>query len=207
MQDRRLSRRATSRWIAATILTFVVTSTLGCGHINTSGRASSYLQIDLLEAASGATPTIFTTLLQSDVVTKGGVFEDVGQVSLRMALKDPGLAGVPNSPSSVNLITVTRYHVTYRRSDGRNTAGVDVPYAFDGAVTGTIDVIGGKLIFVLVRGQAKLEAPLAALRGGGGAAVISTIADVTFYGQDQNGNQVSVSGSISVNFADWADPV
>jgi hypothetical protein len=59
---------------------------------------------------------------------------------------------------------------------------------------------------VLVRAQAKLEAPLKALRNGGSAIVISTIADITFYGQDQNGNQVSVTGSISVNFADWGDP-
>jgi len=36
--------------------------------------------------------------------------------------------------------------------------------------------------------------------------VISTIAHVTFYGKDQNGNEVSVTGSISVNFADWGDP-
>jgi hypothetical protein len=36
--------------------------------------------------------------------------------------------------------------------------------------------------------------------------VISTIADVTFYGKDETGTDVSVTGSISVNFADWADP-
>jgi len=59
---------------------------------------------------------------------------------------------------------------------------------------------------VLVRAQAKLEAPLRALRGGGSAIVISTIAEITFYGSDQNGNKVSVTGSISVNFADWGDP-
>jgi len=41
---------------------------------------------------------------------------------------------------------------------------------------------------------------------GGGALIISTIAEVTFYGHDQVGNQVSVTGTISVNFADWADP-
>jgi hypothetical protein len=42
--------------------------------------------------------------------------------------------------------------------------------------------------------------------GQGGAFAISTIADVTFYGTDQTGNDVSVTGSISVNFADWGDP-
>jgi hypothetical protein len=81
-----------------------------------------------------------------------------------------------------------------------------VPYSFDGAATGTIGADGSVLTFVLVRAQAKLEAPLRALRGGGGAIVISTMAEVTFYGADQNGNTVSVTGTISVNFADWGDP-
>ena len=130
------------------------------------------------------------------------VYEDTGQVKLRMALKDVTISG----PTSANGITVTRYHVDFKRSDGRNTQGVDVPYAFDGAATGTIGADGGLIAFVLVRAQAKLEAPLKALRGGGGAIVISTIAEITFYGQDQNGNTVSVTGSISVNFADWGDP-
>ena len=54
--------------------------------------------------------------------------------------------------------------------------------------------------------QAKAEPPLKSLQGQGGANVISTIADVTFYGKDQTGNDVAVKGSISVNFADWGDP-
>ena len=57
-----------------------------------------------------------------------------------------------------------------------------MPYGFDGAATGTFGSDGGVLTFALVRAQAKLEAPLKALRGGGGAIVISTIAEVTFYG-------------------------
>jgi len=36
--------------------------------------------------------------------------------------------------------------------------------------------------------------------------VISTIAQITLYGRDQAGNDVSVTGTMSVNFADWADP-
>jgi hypothetical protein len=110
-------------------------------------------------------------------------------------------------PSDTNAITVNRYHVEFVRSDGRNTQGVDVPYAFDGAVTGTIAAGGTTTLpFTIVRAQSKLESPLMALRGNGGAMAISTIANVTFYGFDQAGNAVTVSGSISVNFADWADP-
>jgi hypothetical protein len=187
---------------------------VSCGHQNTTGRSPSYLVIDALRGASGAKPDTFGSSVESDVVTNvkvqvGGqevfqptIYEDMGQVTLRMALKDISLT----SPTSTNSITVTRYHVKFKRSDGRETQGVDVPYEFDGAATGTFDATGGALTFVLVRAQAKLEAPLKALRNGGSAIVISTIAEITFYGADQNGNQVSVTGSISVNFADWGDP-
>jgi hypothetical protein len=185
-----------------------------CGTVVRQGRGASYLIIDVLSAASGATPGEFGNVLQSDVITNvtvpgGGVaptfFEDNGQALFRLALKD---IGTPSGPTTNNEITITGYRVTFTRADGRNTPGVDVPYPFDGAATGTVKVGGVQttLQFVIVRAQAKLEAPLAALRGMGGAVIISTIAEVTFYGHDQVGNQVSVTGTISVNFADWADP-
>ena len=60
--------------------------------------------------------------------------------------------------------------------------------------------------FELVRHQAKEEAPLKALANGGGSINISTIAQITFYGRDQAGNDVSVTGSITVDFADFGDP-
>jgi len=208
----------TQRWHSTTVgvvaLALALAGAVSCGQQNTVGRSPSYLVIDALKGASGVKPDTFGGSVESDVVTivkvqVGGqqvfqptIYEDMGQVTLRMALKDVSVTG----PTSTNSITVTRYHVEFKRSDGRNTPGVDVPYGFDGAATGTFDASGGALNFVLVRAQAKLEAPLKALRDSGSAIVISTIADVTFYGQDQNGNQVSVTGSISVNFADWGDP-
>jgi hypothetical protein len=194
----------TGRAVAAVMALSALLFTAGCGDQVLQGRASSYLVVTTLQAASGAKPETFSTVLQSDVVTNGGIYEDMGQVSLQLAMKDPtALIG----PTDTNAITVNRYHVDFVRSDGRNTQGVDVPYAFDGAMTGTVGTTAGiSLTFVLVRAQAKLEAPLAALRGAGGALVISTIAQVTFYGHDQAGNAVSVTTNISVNFADWADP-
>jgi len=38
----------------------------------------------------------------------------------------------------------------------------------------------------------------------GGAQVISTVARITFFGHDQAGHEVSVSGNIDVTFANWA---
>jgi len=187
----------------AVALTAVLAAT-SCSDKVLQGKGSSYLVIDALEAASGASSGSFETLLQSDVLTKGGVLEDLGRVTLHIAMKDV-TATTGTEPTANNVITVNRYHVDFVRADGRSTQGVDVPYSFDGAVTGTIGPESTSLTFSLVPVQRKLEAPLLALRNQGGAIAILSIANVTFYGFDQTGNTVSVRGSITVNFADWAD--
>ena len=143
--------------------------------------------------------TLASDVLNFDEATgKSNIAPDRGQAVLTLTMKDP-LA----SPSDANAITITQYHVEYVRADGRNTQGVDVPYAFDSAVT--VTVTGSASVpFTLVRIQAKQEAPLQALAFGGGANAITTIARVTFYGHDQNGRDVSATGNIEVTFADWA---
>ena len=178
-----------------------------------SGTSSSYLIIDSLDAQAGANAagTGFGGSLESDVCTfdpqtqSCGIPEDLGRVSMTMALKDPGSQTVANVASELNFITVRRYHVQYIRTDGRNVPGVDVPYPFDGGVTMTVGLGGAEQNFILVRVQSKEEAPLRALRFLSGSVAISTIAQVTFYGTDQTGRDVSVTGNINVNFADWAD--
>jgi hypothetical protein len=155
-----------------------------------------------LQGAPGTSGS-FGAILSSDVLNvdptgKQSIAPDRGLATVELAMKDP-LA----SPSTANSITITQYHVEYVRSDGRNTPGVDVPYPFDGGVT--VTVAGTATVpFTLVRLQAKQEAPLQALAFGGGANTITTIARVTFYGHDQNGRDVSVTGNIEVNFSDWA---
>jgi hypothetical protein len=163
------------------------------------------LVIDSLEGASGASGNAgnFSGTLQSDVVTVvnnvATVFSDSGQVTMRFIMKD-----LLTAPSAVNAVTINRYRVTFRRSDGRNTPGVDVPFPFDSAVTFTIAPGGGVTQpFELVRHVAKKEAPLAGLVNS--LVVLSTVADVTFFGRDQAGNDVSVTGSIGVQFGDIAD--
>jgi hypothetical protein len=169
------------------------------------GRTPAYVVIDSLvgsSTTSSSTAGTFSTTLQSDVLTKNSIFEDPGRVTMHIDLRD-----VSQSPTSNNNVTFNHYRVEYRRTDGRNTQGVDVPYAFEGAATFTVAATGSVSVgFVLVRVQSKLEPPLITLQGDGGEIVISTIADVTFYGKDQTGADVSVKGSISVNFSDWGDP-
>jgi hypothetical protein len=181
-----------------------------CHSAVTEGRSSVYLIMESLEGGSGVDGqnADFFHTMQSDVSTKGGIVEDPGRVTLRIAFKD---VTNPTQPTTNNFVTINRYRVEYRRADGRNVQGKDVPYAFDGASTFTVTDQATQGGFVLVRVQAKLEAPLITLAndfgiGGGGGLVISTLADVTFFGRDQTGTEVSVKGTISVNFSDWADP-
>jgi hypothetical protein len=180
-----------------------------CGELTREGQAPSYLIIQLLEGASGAEPEEFAGTLLSDVLTvvegAPSVFNDIGRVTFALGLKDPGPPTSPVTPSPNNAITVTRYRVTFIRADGRNTPGVDVPYPFDGAFTVTVSS-EASMGFTLVRNVAKLEAPLRALAFQPTFTPLSTIAEVTFYGHDQTGREVSATGRISVDFGNFADP-
>jgi hypothetical protein len=203
-----------ARWCAAAGLAIASIAGSGCGSSTVrEGTGSSYLIIVAMEGANGAkgdSPVLSTQPVPSDVLTfvkesnSYTIFADPGRVTMRLAMKD---VTNPTGPTTNNSITINRYRITYRRSDGRNTPGVDVPHPYDSAVSFTVggdDEVG--IPFELVRINAKMEAPLSALVGAGGAVVISTVADVTFYGRDQTGREVQVTGSIGVNFADWGDP-
>jgi hypothetical protein len=176
-------------------------------------QSASYPVIVALEGApgtSGDSPLFSTQAVASDVITfirsqnRFSIFNDIGRVTMRIAMRD---VTNPNDPTTNNAITFRRYRVVYKRSDGRNQPGVEVPYAFDAGATFTVlPGIETRAIFELVRIQAKEEAPLRQLTTGGSPIDISTFAEVTFYGEDQQGREVSVTGLISVNFANWGDP-
>ena len=194
-----------------------VLAAVSCGDVVRDGRAPVFLVINSLSGAFGGTPTKLSGNVTSDVITNvttGGtcstaspcptVFNDVGQVVIGASLKDIGTAASPTAATSNNAVTITRIHVQYRRTDGRNTQGVDVPFAFDGAATGTVNVGAPVTLgFELVRNVAKQESPLVQLRTS--SAFLTVIADVTFYGTDQVGNAVSVMGSIQIDFGNFAD--
>jgi hypothetical protein len=203
-----LARRRVGRFAGtAAAAMLAMTALSGCTSQQLEGDSPAYLIVDSLAASRGDEPQTFSGTLASDIVTNNTIWEDNLQVTLRLALKDPGSQSNPNTPTTSNLITVDRYHVEFVRADGRNTPGVDVPYAFDGGMTLTVEPSGSTTVVTLVRAQAKAEAPLAALAApAGGNLVISTIAHVTFYGKDQAGRAVSVTGSIGVNFANYGDP-
>jgi hypothetical protein len=162
-----------------------------CGDAVTQGTSSVFLTLNQLSTL-GATGS---NTLQSDVSKN---VADLGQAIFSLAAKDLAIA-----PTTNNQVTLTQYHVAYRRADGLATPGVDVPYAFDGATTGTVPPAGSLTVtFVLVRQDAKQETPLVQLNNTTG--VITTIADVTFYGTDQTGHAITVTGSMQVDFGNFS---
>ncbi len=192
----------------------LVTATSCAGELARTGKSPAYLIIDSLTAASGADPGTFGSQLNSDVQTLVDqtvngqqvrvptVFNDLGRAQVRIGLKNPSIT----SPTTINNVTITRYRVVFKRADGRNEQGKDVPYQFDGGVTVTVGAQSAVVGFDVVRHTMKFEPPLRNLIDSGGLFQINTIAEITFYGRDQAGNDVSVTGSISVNFADFGDP-
>jgi hypothetical protein len=202
----------------------VAVASLSCGSVVRNGSSPMFLVINTLQGAAGTTtggvgtlgtPLVSNVLLTvttsppcppvtppATTVSCALVVSDVGQVVLTLVAKNlsTNTAG-PSSPSTNNEVTITRYHVAYTRGDCDPNCkpGVDVPYPFDGAVTGTIQV-GGSLTlgFELVRIVAKQEPPLAALAST--TNVLTTIASVTFYGQDLVGNAIQATGTIQVDF-------
>jgi hypothetical protein len=136
---------------------------------------------------------------QSDVLTDGYGTDDVIPVTLksdfRVAEDDPT---APDGPSRFDTIAFYSYHVTHMRSDGGPnpdsfTAGTNLVLAPDSEADVSI---------VIVRAFDKHRFPLEELRDDGEIFTTSTI---TFYGTDGNGNDIAVSGSIAISYANFPD--
>jgi hypothetical protein len=206
--------RTCIRWFG---LVAVISAAASCGDVVRQGSSPVYLVIDQLQGLRGAaTLGQPTNPLISDVITNvstpppctttspcATIFGDSGSVTLRAPLKDIG-GTAPLSPTTNNEVTINRLHVQYSRADGRNTPGVDVPFSFDSAVTGTV-LAGGtlQLGFELVRNVAKQESPLVQLRTS--SNFISVIAAITFYGVDRAGNDIQVTGQMQIEFGNFGD--
>jgi len=189
-------------------------ASVSCGDVVRDGRSPVFLTIDSLQASAGGGAATASSFLLSDVqkliITPAPcsaltpcptIFNDSGTATFRIVPKD--IAALP-VPTSNNEVTISRYRVVYRRSDGRNTPGVDVPFPFDGAVTALVGVGAATSVgFELVRHVAKEESPLVQLVTS--RQVITTIAEVTFYGTDRVGNAISVTGTIQVDFGNFGD--
>ena len=130
------------------------------------------------------------------------IFNDTALATISVVAKDQ-----LTDTTAINAVTITRYRINFRRTDGRNTPGVDVPFGWDGGVSVTIPAGGSASVgFEIVRHSSKSEPPLRNLVANGGQQFIYTVAEVTFFGHDQNGNEVAVTGLVDVAFSDFGDP-
>lgn len=201
-------------YMRAAVIAALVGASVSCGDVVRSSRTPVLVTVAQLQGAptGGFGANTFSSVLFSDVevlVTTPApcsptapcptIYADLGQATISTSMKNTAV-----SPTANNLVTLNRYHVEFRRADGRNVEGVDVPRSFDGAVTASISPNATSAVsFELVRHVAKKEAPLAQLVNSRNN--LATIAVVTFYGTDAVGNVVSASGQLSVNFGDFGD--
>lgn len=186
-----------------TILSIVVFFLFSCNPIENTTRSNSLL---IVVKITGYTfDGTAADYLQSDVLEESEgqayVTADSATASLRAELLDPSAEA---ESSLYNAIYVTRYVVSYTRSDGRNTPGVDVPYSFEGALQAWIQIGQEEEIgFVIVREVAKAEPPLLDLHDAREEGVLQVTAQIDFYGQDTATRQVKATGYLTIFFANY----
>ncbi len=178
-----------------------------CNPIENKTQSASLLVVESIMGTD--IDGIDTDFLQSDVVLTDSVTgaqswrADSVNVTLSASMLDPDpLFGT----SQYNDIQVTRYVVTYIRSDGKNIQGLDVPYSFEGGLSVLVRI--GQLAnvrFVIVREVAKQEAPLLSLYQAYQGDVLNVTARVDFYGHDLANKNVKATGFLPVYFANYAD--
>ena len=176
-----------------------------CNGVENDSTSGTMLQIvsltgNDLQGAAGST-TVF-----SDVVTNGSIFNDNGVADIMALPLDPMLEATQLTPYMDVLID--QIDVEFRRTDGRNVEGVDVPYRFTQPMSILVPINSNMQIpFVLIRHVAKLEAPLLALNGTlNQGKVLQLVAVVTIHGKDQGGHRVApVTGYINVWCSNFAD--
>jgi hypothetical protein len=180
-------------WIALVALAFV-----GCTP-DWAQRGDSVMVL-LMTAINNGSP------MDSDVqISSGAVCPDFATLRVENHFKNPNLEATGFRGD----ITIERYEVRYFRSDGRNQEGVDVPYRITGNVAQEIIAPGAATLTIeVVRRQAKLEPPLANLRGGGGPLIVTMFAEVTLHARTTTLQATnSVSARMQIDFADFADNV
>ena len=186
-------------------LIIVVLLLAGCVAKENDSTSGSFLVINSLtgndlEGNEGST-TVF-----SDVDVAGSIFNDNGVAAVTALIYDPLTTA---DLSYFQNVVVDQIDVEFRRTDGRNVEGVDVPYRFTQPMNWLVAVDATEEIpFVVIRHVAKLEAPLLALREAPSQGfVLQLVAKVTVYGKDLGGHRLApVSGYLSVWCSNFADP-
>jgi hypothetical protein len=188
--------RANGRWtqaLGAAAAVLVAVAASGCGAAFVEGDTASVLLV--VNNVNEGTP------LLSDVRGANGLIVNC-QTTARLSARPKNPTSPVGSPEDVR---VSRYSVSYRRSDGRGVEGLDIPYTFSGSTTlvvpsGTQN--SAEITVDLVRHQAKLEPPLINIVG---VQVVTMSAEITFFGETISRKAVQAKGTVQVTFADFAD--
>ena len=189
------------------IVIFMFMIFASCNKIENNLTTNTYLTIDSVYAVVNNSAKEGQTYIESDVCI---LDEDTGSCSVESDTAEITVRNVPLNPdletSFYSDIRITRYKVEFYREDGKNRKGIDIPYPVSGYVNVNVPVGETVKFFIVVVPQmAKLQPPLSRLVGGNSETIIKTVARITIYGEDPNGNQISAEGQIDVYFADFAD--
>jgi len=188
------------------ILPFVL-FLLSCNPIENESQSSSLLIVESLTGTDIEGNEV--NFLESDVLKVDSstgetyITADIANAILSAELLQPDSC---LGPSHYNNIMVTRYVVSYSRTDGKNTEGVDVPYSFEASLSTLVEIDSSVTIsFVIVRAAAKGEPPLVNLSEGRGEGVLQVMAKVEFYGHDMTNHNVKATGYLSIDFSNYID--
>jgi hypothetical protein len=173
-----------------------------CNPLEDESRSNSILIVESVTGKDIAGTV--AGFLQSDVVkTDNTITADTAKATLSAKFMDPApILGT----SQYSDIMVTRYVVSYSRTDGRNRPGADVPFPFEGSLTTLVRIDSTTSVdFVIVREAAKLEAPLINLRDSAYGDILNMTAKIDFYGHDLANKAVKATGYLTVYFANYTD--
>ena len=189
------------------VLIIAVLALVSCVAKENDSTSGSALFIDSLTGTDLQGKAGSTTVF-SDVCLAGSIINDNAVAAVTVHPINPNADSPQFDITAYMNVIVDQIDVEFMRTDGRNVEGVDVPYRFVQPMN--MIVLVDKTIsipFVLIRHDAKLEAPLLALREvQTQAIVLQLVAKVTLHGKDLGGHRVApVSGYMSVWCANFAD--
>ncbi len=192
----------TTKILSIVVIVSAILLFTSCNPIENHSKSASILTVENIQGTDISGQA--ANYLQSDVLLNNNtVTADTAAATLSAATLDPDpLLGT----SQYSDILVTRYMVSYSRTDGKNVPGVDVPYPFEGSLSVLVKS-GSSATFslVVVREVAKLEPPLVALADLRAEGVLQVTARIDFYGQDLASRTVTTTGHLAIFFANYAD--
>ncbi len=166
----------------------------GCGqpdYVTDSAASVLLLVVDVNEGA----------VLDSDVrlgLDSNLICPDTIDMTLTVRNKNPQLVA-----GSQGDVLIQQYEIRYRRSDGRDAEGIDVPHTVAGGIASSVLVDAQTTIPIeVVRRQAKLEPPLSGITG---FDIVTMIAEITITGRTVSGDSVSATGNLQIDFANYGD--